>query len=114
MDDCIFCKIVKGEIPCKKVYESDSVLAFEDIEPMAPVHVVVVPKIHVPTLMDLSSGDVKLTADLLGAVQEVARIKKVDGPGFRMVVNCNRDGGQIVLHLHIHVLGGRKLKDGLG
>ena len=114
MEDCIFCKIIKGEIACNKVYESESALAFEDIEPMAPVHVIVVPKKHVSTLMDIGSDDSKITAGLLSAVQEVARIKHIDQSGFRMVINCNEDGGQIVFHLHIHVLGGKKLKDALG
>lgn len=114
MEECVFCKIVKGDIPCTKVYENESALAFEDIAPMAPVHVVVVPKRHISTLMDVKAGDAKLMADLLAAVQEVARIKQVDQPGFRMVINCNKDGGQIVFHLHIHVLGGRKLEDGMG
>jgi len=114
MEDCIFCRIVKGDIPCTKVYENDSALAFEDIEPMAPAHVIVVPKRHLATLMDVKGDDSKIIADLLLAVQEVARIKNVDQAGFRVVINCNKEGGQIVFHLHIHVLGGRKLKDGLG
>jgi len=114
MEECIFCKIVKGEIPCTKVYENENALAFDDIAPLAPVHVVVVPKTHISTLMDVKAGDTKLIADLLAAVQEVARITQVDRPGFRTVINCNEDGGQLVFHLHIHVLGGRKLADGMG
>ncbi|MCK9273770.1 MAG: histidine triad nucleotide-binding protein [Syntrophales bacterium] len=114
MKDCIFCKIINGEIPSDKVYENESAFAFEDIEPMAPVHVIVVPKMHIATLMDFSSENSKAAADLIEAVQEVARIKKVDQPGFRTVINCNKNGGQLIYHLHIHVLGGRKLKDEMG
>lgn len=114
MKDCIFCKIVRGEIPCRKVYENDQVLAFDDIHPMAPHHVVVVPRKHVPTVMDLAGEDLSIASALTVAAQEVARIKGMDGKGFRMVINCNADGGQVVFHLHMHVLGGRKLNDDLG
>ena len=114
MKDCIFCRIVAGEIPCQKVYEDDAVLAFEDIHPMAPVHVVVVPKRHVPTLMELRPGGEGMSDALVAAVQEVARSKGIAEKGFRMVVNCNEQGGQVVFHLHVHVLGGRVLRDELG
>jgi len=114
MDDCIFCKIVKGDIPCQKVYEDGEVLAFDDIHPMAPVHVVVVPKRHFPTLLDLAGEDMEVSVALTRAAQEVAKKKGVDRRGFRTVINCNEEGGQVVFHLHMHVLGGRKLADGLG
>ena len=113
MAECIFCKIVAGGIPCTKVYENETVLAFEDIQPLAPVHVVLVPKRHVATVMDME-GEEGLPAALFAAVREIARIKGIDETGFRMVVNTNREGGQIIFHLHVHVLGGRKLSDGLG
>jgi len=113
MEDCIFCKIVKGDIPCSRVYESDNVLAFDDISPMAPVHVIVIPKRHIATVMDLGDADTTLMAEILTAVQEVARIKGIDEKGFRMTINCNEEGGQIVFHLHVHVLGGKKLCDEL-
>ncbi|HOO89647.1 MAG TPA: histidine triad nucleotide-binding protein [Syntrophales bacterium] len=112
MKECIFCKIIQGEIPANIVYESDEALAFDDINPMAPVHVVVVPKAHVATLMDLSDGG--MIQGLIAAVQEVAKIKGIGGKGFRTVINCNEDGGQIIFHLHVHVLGGRKLSDDMG
>jgi len=111
MKDCIFCKIVRGEIPANIVYESENILAFDDVNPMAPVHVVVVPKTHVETLMDVSDG---MMEGMISAVQEIARIKGIDKKGFRTVVNCNEDGGQVIFHLHVHVLGGRKLSDGMG
>jgi histidine triad (HIT) family protein len=115
MNDCIFCKIVRGEIPSRKVYEDDQVLAFDDIHPMAPVHVVVIPKAHIPTIMDVSPEQMKLTVPaMVSAAQAVARLKGIDQAGFRVVFNCNREGGQIIFHLHMHILGGRQLEDGLG
>jgi histidine triad (HIT) family protein len=114
MEDCIFCRIARGEIPCGKVYENDRVLAFDDIHPAAPVHVIIIPKEHVATLLDLKPGRQDLSEALLLAANEVARIKGVDEKGFRVVINCNREGGQVVFHLHVHVLGGRKLADGMG
>lgn len=114
MADCVFCKIVAGEIPCTKVYEDEAVLAFEDIQPMAPVHVVLVPKRHMATIMDMDETDRTLPAELFAALREVVRIKGIDESGFRTVINSNRDGGQIIFHLHVHVLGGRKLSDSLG
>ena len=114
MSDCIFCKIVKGEIPCNKVYEDDRVLAFDDIHPMAPVHVVVIPKAHIPTVLDVSPEQTHIAGSLIAAAQETARRKGIDQTGFRLVFNCNRDGGQLVFHLHMHVLGGRQLEDRMG
>jgi histidine triad (HIT) family protein len=114
MADCIFCKIVKGEIPSTKVYEDESVLAFEDIHPMAPVHVILIPKVHVPTLMEVDADKSELFVKLSVAAQKVAKIKKVADRGFRTVINCNAEGGQVVFHLHMHLLGGRKLEDQMG
>jgi len=114
MDDCIFCKIVRGEIPCGKVYENDKILAFNDINPMAPVHVIIVPKKHIASLMDIDAAGINVSGDLIAAAQEVARIKGVNEKGFRTVINCNAEGGQVVFHLHMHLLGGRKMQDPLG
>jgi histidine triad (HIT) family protein len=114
MSDCIFCKIVRGEIPSAKVYEDDHVLAFDDIHPMAPVHVVIIPKKHFATLMEVDTEKDNIMNTLVAAVQKVAKIKQIDASGFRTVVNCNAEGGQVVFHLHVHVLGGRKLQDELG
>ncbi|MFA5182131.1 MAG: histidine triad nucleotide-binding protein [Syntrophales bacterium] len=114
MDDCIFCKIVKGSIPCRKVYEDEKVLAFDDIHPMAPVHVVIIPKDHIPTILDVSGDRMAIMSAMISAAQEVSRKKGIDESGFRVVVNCNADGGQVIFHLHMHVLGGKKLPDGLG
>ncbi len=112
MKECIFCRIIRGEIPANIVYESKEALAFDDVNPMAPVHVVVVPKTHVATLMDVSDGG--MMKGLTAAVQEVAKIKGIDRKGFRTVINCNEDGGQVIFHLHVHILGGRKLTDDMG
>jgi len=114
MSDCIFCKIVEGKIPCTKIYEDDQVLAFDDIHPMAPVHAIVVPKKHVSTLMDIDTKSSSVVNNLINAAQKVAQIKEIAAKGFRTVINCNDEGGQIVFHLHMHVLGGRKLQDELG
>lgn len=111
MEECIFCEIIRGEIPANIVYESAHALAFEDVNPMAPVHVVVVPKEHVATLMDVPDG---MMEELMAAVREVAREKGIAEKGFRTVINCNEEGGQVVFHLHIHVLGGRELSDIMG
>jgi histidine triad (HIT) family protein len=114
MEDCIFCKIVKGEIPCRKVYEDDLVMAFDDIHPMAPVHVIIIPKEHIPTLMDVEVDGMEVLSALYMAAQIIAEIKDVDQSGFRTVINCNEEGGQVVFHLHLHLLGGKKLIDELG
>jgi len=114
MENCIFCKIVRGEIPSNTVFESSTVLAFDDINPMAPVHVVVIPKQHIATLMDVDDGHANIMHDITEAVKEVARIKGMHEKGFRMVINCNEEGGQLIFHLHVHVLGGRKLHDEMG
>jgi histidine triad (HIT) family protein len=114
MSDCIFCRIFKGEIPCVKVYEEDSILAFDDIQPMAPVHVIIIPKKHIPTLLDIDSQSADIFSEIFFAVQKIAEIKGIAEKGFRTVINCNAEGGQVVFHLHTHVLGGRKLADELG
>lgn len=114
MSDCLFCKIALGEIPCTKVYEDDRVLAFDDIRPMAPVHVIIIPKNHLSTLLDIDAQNISIAGDMILAAQKIARIKGVDKKGFRTVINCNAEGGQVVFHLHMHVLGGRKLPDELG
>ncbi|TSA55945.1 MAG: histidine triad nucleotide-binding protein [Planctomycetaceae bacterium] len=113
MEDCIFCKIVNGEIPSTKVYENEKVLAFNDINPMAPVHVIIIPKEHIPTLLDVTPEKMDILVAMFSAAQKVAKINNIDKKGFRMVINCNQEGGQIIFHLHMHVLGGRRLKDEL-
>ena len=113
MEDCIFCKIVNGTIPCSKVYEDEQVVAFDDIHPMAPVHIIIIPKTHVPTLLDVTAENMNAINSMITAAQSVAQIKGIDKRGFRAVINCNEEGGQVIFHLHMHVLGGKKLKDEL-
>jgi histidine triad (HIT) family protein len=111
--ECVFCKIVDGKIPSTKIYEDEWVLAFDDIHPMAPVHVIVIPKQHIATVMDVKIDQDKYLEAMMHAAQEVAKMKNMDKAGFRLVINCNEQGGQVVFHLHMHVLGGKKLKDDL-
>ena len=106
MEDCIFCKIINKEIPGSIVYENDKVLAFNDINPQAPVHIIVVPKKHVKSVM---KADREISGDLINAIQEIAKEQGVDEKGFRVITNCGEDGGQEVAHLHFHLLAGRKL-----
>jgi histidine triad (HIT) family protein len=113
MESCIFCKIADGTIPSSKVYENSEVVAFDDIHPMAPVHVIIIPRKHIPTLLDVTDEDISYVSSMVTAAQEVARIKGIDKRGFRTVINSNKEGGQVIFHLHMHVLGGKKLKDGL-
>lgn len=105
--DCIFCKIAAGEIPCDKVMETDSWLAFRDINPQAPTHVLVIPKKHVPGVQAATEDDD--VGALLLAAKEIARIEGVDRTGYRLVINSGQQGGQTVDHLHLHVLGGRQM-----
>lgn len=109
MSDCLFCKMVAGEIKPAVVYETDRVLAFRDIHPQAPVHVLVIPKRHIETLDDLPGDDPQLALDLLQAASLVARQQGLSEKGYRTVINCRADAGQEVYHLHVHVLGGRRL-----
>lgn len=105
MSDCIFCKIVEGEIPSRKAYEDDEVLAFHDIHPAAPVHVLIIPKRHIATLADAAPGDEALLGKMLALTGRIAR-EQGSLEGYRTIVNTGRTGGQDVYHLHVHVIGG--------
>ena len=107
MSDCLFCKIVAGEIPSKKVYEDEDVVAFDDIQPQAPVHVLVVPKKHVATLNDLAPEDDAVAGKLLRVAARIARERGISDRGWRATVNVNRDAHQLVFHVHLHLMGGR-------
>jgi len=107
MTDCLFCKIVAGEIKPSVVFESERILAFRDINPQAPTHVLIIPKQHIATLDDLD--DTALAGELLLAASQIARQEGIADKGFRTVVNCRREAGQEVYHLHLHVLGGRRM-----
>jgi len=105
--DCIFCKIVAGEIPAAVVKRTDRLLAFRDVSPQAPVHVLVIPTEHMASLSEVS--DVRVLGEMLMLARDIARDEKVVDAGYRVVLNTNRDGGQTVFHLHLHLLGGRRL-----
>lgn len=107
--DCIFCKIIKKEIPAKVVYEDDQILAFDDINPQAPVHTLIIPKKHIPYTSDIEEGDEALVGHIIRVGAEVAKQKGIDQSGYRAVLNCRADAGQEVFHIHLHVLGGRKM-----
>jgi histidine triad (HIT) family protein len=109
MLDCIFCQIANHEISSTVVYEDERVIAFEDIDPQAPVHVVVIPKKHIQTLTDLKENDAEILQHLFMTAKTIAILKNIENSGFRVVLNCNPDGGQTIYHLHTHLLGGRKL-----
>ncbi len=110
MEDCIFCKIVKGEIPCEKVYEDDKVLSFKDINPGAPNHVLIIPKKHIGSLNEVTEEDSMLIAHVFLVAKEIVKKLGIDDTGYRIVSNCGEDGGQTVPHIHFHVLGGRSLQ----
>lgn len=107
--DCLFCKVVAGEIPADIVFESDSAIAFRDINPQAPTHVLVIPRRHISTINDLGADDRELVGDLYLAARSIAAEEGIAESGYRAVMNCNKGAGQSVFHIHLHVLGGRGL-----
>lgn len=107
MEECLFCKIAKGEIPSKKVYEDDKILCFEDINPRAPVHVLLISKKHIESLNDLSQEDLGLMGYMMLMVKEIAKKMNIYDGGYRVAINCGKDGGQEVPHIHLHILGGK-------
>jgi histidine triad (HIT) family protein len=107
MSDCLFCKIVKREIPAKILYEDDRLLAFEDINPQAPLHALIIPKIHIATLNDLGAEHDPLVGEMTRRGAAIAKERGYADRGFRTVFNTNRESGQTVFHIHLHVLGGR-------
>jgi len=109
MEDCIFCKIAAGQIPSSRVYEDDSVFAFRDINPQAPVHVLVIPKRHIASFGDVTEENSEDVRRVAVAIPKVAALAGLDANGYRVISNCGRDGGQTVMHLHFHILGGKQL-----
>jgi len=107
MTDCIFCKIISGDIPGDIIYQDDDVLAFRDLNPQAPTHFLVIPKKHISTINDLQSEDAELVGKLYLAAKQVAKDEGIAESGYRAVMNCNAGAGQTVFHIHLHVLGGR-------
>jgi histidine triad (HIT) family protein len=109
LKDCIFCKIGKKEVGAKIVHEDEDLLAFEDLHPQAPVHIVLIPKRHIATLDKVSPQEEALLGELIWAATAIARQKKIAESGYRLVLNCNPDGGQLIYHIHLHLLGGRQM-----
>ena len=109
MSDCIFCKIINKEIPSTIVYEDEKIIAFKDINPVTPVHVLVIPKKHITSLIELEDEDKNIIGDIYLVINKIAKELGIAEKGFRVIVNCGEDGGQEVKHLHFHLIGGEKL-----
>jgi histidine triad (HIT) family protein len=112
-EDCLFCKIVAGEIPAAKVYEDNRVLAFNDINPQAPIHILIIPKLHIATINDLTPEQNDLLGHMVNTAKQIASDQGIADDGYRLIFNCNEQGGQTVYHIHLHLMGGRQLR-GLG
>ena len=112
--DCIFCRIISGDIPSDTVFENEEIVAFRDVHPLAPTHVLVVPRRHIESVNDLSMDDAVLLGRMILAAKHIAAQEGVSESGYRLVVNSGPDSGQAVAHLHLHVIGGRSLKDRIG
>ena len=110
MEDCIFCKIIKGDIPSEKVYEDDLVLAFNDLTPQAPTHTLVIPKEHISSANDIDDSNSAVIGHIFKVISEIAKDQGFDKDGYRIVNNCGSDGGQTVDHIHFHLLAGRQLQ----
>ena len=109
MNDCIFCKIIAKEIPSEIVYEDEEILAFKDIAPKAPVHIVVIPKKHIEKITEIEKQDEAVIGRIYSAINQIAREQGIAEDGFRVIINCGENGGQEVKHIHFHLLGGTKL-----
>lgn len=107
MEDCIFCKIIEGKIPAKIEYSDNNIIVLQDINPQAPVHLLILPKKHIENILDITTEDSILLVEIFKAIKEFAKKKEINQSGFRVVVNCKNDGGQSVPHLHFHLLGKR-------
>jgi histidine triad (HIT) family protein len=107
--DCLFCRIVDGEIPAEIIYQSESAIAFRDINPQAPIHALIIPRRHISTINDLNPGDEELVGSLYLAAKKIAREEGLADDGYRVVMNCGEGAGQSVFHIHLHLLGGRSL-----
>ena len=109
MSDCLFCKIANHEIPSDIVYEDEKYVAFKDINPQAPIHFLIIPKKHIETINDLEEEDISLIGEMVLLAKKLAKEQKIDEKGYRLIYNCNREGGQMVYHIHLHLLGGRPM-----
>ena len=109
MEKCIFCKIVKRELPSEIIYEDEEIVAFRDINPSAPIHILIIPKKHVEKLTDIEKEDEAVIGRIYTVINEIAKNEEIFEKGFRVIINCGKDGGQIINHLHFHLIGGKKL-----
>ena len=112
--DCIFCQIVAGKIPSEILYQDDKVIAFRDVNPQAPVHLLIIPRKHIPSLTHLTEVESPLMGHIVSIANQLARREGVSERGYRLVINCGKEGGQAVPHIHLHLLGGRSLSSNLG
>jgi histidine triad (HIT) family protein len=112
--DCIFCRIITGKIPSDIIYQDEEVIAFRDINPQAPVHLLVIPKKHIAYLNNLTEEETPLMGHMVRVANQLARDEGISDTGYRLVINCGQQGGQLVPHLHMHVLGGRQLSGHIG
>ena len=112
--DCVFCKIVAGEIPADILYQDEEMIAFRDINPLAPTHLLIIPKKHIPSLGHLSGAELSLIVDMVNTANQLVKREGIAESGYRLVINSGKQGGQLVPHLHMHLLGGRQLSDALG
>lgn len=109
MNNCIFCQIASRQLPAVIEHEDENILAFRDIHPQAPVHILIIPKKHIATVNDLKAEDAELVGNIILVARQLAQRLRIDARGYRLNFNCNFDGGQAVYHLHLHLLGGRKM-----
>ncbi|HEY96329.1 MAG TPA: histidine triad nucleotide-binding protein [Dehalococcoidia bacterium] len=114
MDDCIFCKIISGDIPSDIIYRDDEVIAFRDVNPVAPTHILIVPVEHLVTTLDIPDVNTSLTNKMIQTANRLANQEGISEDGYRLVINCGEQGGQVVKHLHMHLIGGRHLSSSLG
>jgi len=111
---CIFCQIIAGKVPSEIIHQDEEVIAFRDIHPMAPVHLIIIPKRHIPSLAHLSEAESSLIGHMVNVANQLAKREGISESGYRLAMNCGKEGGQLVPHLHLHLLGGKKLSDELG
>ena len=114
MDDCIFCKIIAGDIPSEILYRDDKVIAFRDVNPVAPTHILIIPVEHLATTRDIPNENTSLTGKMVQTANQLAEMEGISENGYRLVINCGEQGGQVVGHLHMHLIGGRQLSSALG
>ena len=114
MDECIFCKIIRGDIPATVVYKDEQVTAFRDINPVAPTHILVVPNKHIPSTNDVAEQDEQLLGHMLAVVKPIADVEGITESGYRLIVNTGPDANQVVFHLHLHIIGGQRMRHRMG